>query len=292
MNAALLYNGHCELGEGPMWHPAEQCLYWVDILGKQLHRYDTSLNRHQSFQFNAMPGAVVPTNTDELLIAFENGIATFNATVNKIDYLLSMHENNIELRCNDGKCDPLGNFWIGSMSKKALPGAGNLYCLKPDLDFAVKLPGTSISNGLAWTEDGSKMFYIDSLSDTVRCFDFNKKGEIANSTVVIEGDFKTMGYLDGMAIDTEGMLWIAHCNGGCVRRWNPVTGEVLATIDLPVPKVTSCCFGGSGYQTLFITTAKEHLTAEERKQFPLSGATFFAHTAYQGYQTNQFSLST
>jgi sugar lactone lactonase YvrE len=289
MKLEILHHAQCELGEGPMWHPVEKVLYWVDILGKKVHRYDTRLNVYQNFTFDFMPGAVLPTNTDLLLIAFENGIATFDTHSLRLNYLTQLHENQPYMRCNDAKCDPFGNLWVGTMSKTAKADAGNLYCLKTNLDFSVKIPNTSISNGTIWNQDGSKMYYIDSIRDSIRSYDFDKNTfEISNERTIIH--HPEMRYFDGMTIDTEGMLWVAHCTDSCVRRWNPETGEVLLKIDLPCPKVTSLTFGGEGYRTLFITTAQEHMTAEEVAQYPTSGATFVLNTDYQGFATNIFKL--
>jgi sugar lactone lactonase YvrE len=289
MKPEILFNAQCELGEGPMWHPIEKVLYWVDILGKKLHRFDTQLNANQFFSFDFMPGAVLPTNSALLLIAFENGIATFDTHSLEVKYLIQFHENQPDMRCNDAKCDPFGNLWVGTMSKTATANAGNLYCLTTNLDFSVKIPNTTISNGTIWNKEGAKMYYIDSIKDSIISFHFDKNSlEISNETTIIH--HPEMRYFDGMTIDTEGMLWVAHCTDSCIRRWNPETGEVLLKIDLPCPKVTSLTFGGEDYKILFITTAQEHMTAEEIKKYPLSGATFFLYTDYQGFAANQFLL--
>lgn len=291
MKVEILHHAQCELGEGPMWHPIEKVLYWVDILGKKLHRFDTQLSEHQYFDFDFMPGAVLPTNTHLLIITFENGIATFDTHTSEVIYLIHFHENQPDMRCNDAKCDPFGNLWVGTMSKTAKADAGNLYCLKPNLDFTIKIPKTSISNGTIWNKDGSKMYYIDSIKDSIRSYDFDKNTfDISNERTIIY--HPEMRYFDGMTIDMEGMLWVVHCTESCVRRWNPETGEVLLKIDLPCPKVTSITFGGHDYRTLFITSAQELMTPEEVAKFPASGATFILNTDYQGYAPNVFNLIT
>jgi sugar lactone lactonase YvrE len=289
MKLEILHNAECELGEGPMWHPVEKVLYWVDILGKKLHKYDTRLNAYQNFDFDFMPGAVLPTNTDLLLITFENGIATFDTHTLGVNYLTQFHKNQTDMRCNDAKCDPFGNLWVGTMSKTAEADAGNLYCLKSNLDFSIKIPKTTISNGTIWNQEGTKMYYIDSLKDSIRVFDFDKNTfEISHEKTIIYNP--EMRFFDGMTIDTEGMLWVAHCTDSCIRRWNPETGEVLLKIDFPCPKVTSLTFGGEDYRTLFITSAQENMTAEAIKKYPTSGATFVLNTDYQGFKTNIFKL--
>jgi sugar lactone lactonase YvrE len=287
----ILFNAHCELGEGPMWHPTENCLYWVDILQKRVHRFDPKLVAHQYFQFDKMLGAVVPTSSHEhLLLSLEDGVALFNTHTQDLEYWVKFHENEPNMRANDGKCDPFGNFWVGTMDKACKPEAGALFCFSKNKTFKKKVKNVTISNGLTWTADKKTMYYIDTMADTVRSYRNTEGGNLKDEKVVIQGDFKKLGYLDGMTIDTEGMLWIAHCNGGCIRRWNPETGEILATIQLPIPKVTSLTFGGADYKTLYITTAQEHMTAEEIAKYPLSGATFYVETDFQGFETSIFNL--
>jgi sugar lactone lactonase YvrE len=290
MSPEILFQIDCELGEGPMWHPSEKCLYWVDILGKKLHRLDTSLNAYQNFSFDFMPGAVLPTDSGLLLIAFENGIATFDTHTLAVEYLTQFHENQPDMRCNDAKCDPFGNLWFGTMSKTAASEAGNLYCLTPNLDLSIKIPKTTISNGTIWNKEGTKMYYIDSIKDSIRSYDFDKFTlEITNEKTIIH--HPEMRYFDGMTIDTEGMLWVAHCTKSCIRRWNPETGKELLKIDLPVPKVTSLTFGGEDYKTLFITTAQEHMSQEEIEKYPLSGSVFYIETDFQGLENHSFKLA-
>lgn len=290
MKPKVLVNTQCELGESPIWNSQSNLLYWVDILKKQLHYYQINLGVHDVYQFDKMPGAVVPTDDSlALLISFEDGIAAFHIRKKTLKYLVRFHENQPDMRCNDAKCDPFGNLWFGTMSKTAATEAGNLYCLTSNLDFSIKIPKTTISNGTIWNIEGTKMYYIDSIKDNIRSFDFDTKTfEISNEKIIIHQP--KMRYFDGMTIDTEGMLWVAHCTKSCIRRWNPETGEELLKIDLPVPKVTSLTFGGDDYKTLFITTAQEHMSGEEIEKYPLSGSVFYIETDYQGFEANIFKL--
>ncbi len=273
-----------------MWHPVEQCLYWVDILAKQVHRFDPALTAHQYFQFDKMPGAVVPIHSSEdLMISFEDGVARFNTHTHDLTYLIQYHQNQPDMRANDGKCDAFGNFWIGTMSKTAQANAGNLYCLTPDLDFNVKIANTTIANGLAWSHDHRTMYFIDSTLDSIRSFDYEASSQnITSEKIVIHDPEKR--YFDGMTLDTEGMLWVAHCGDGCIRRWDPATGQVLLKIDFPCPIVTSLTFGGKDHKTLYISTSQENMSLADREKYPSSGAIFYIETAYQGYETQVFGL--
>jgi sugar lactone lactonase YvrE len=290
MISKVLWQTPCELGEGPMWHPTEKGLYWVDILQKRLHFFDPKLIAYQEYQFDKMPGAVVPTDSHfHLLISFEDGISKFNNHTKEHEYIVKFHKNQSNMRANDGKCDPFGNFWVGTMSKTCEHEAGALYILKKDGCFEKKIDKSTISNGLAWDVQKGKMYYIDSMKDSIRSYDFEPETcSLSNEKTIIQRP--DCRYFDGMTIDTEGMLWVAHCTDFCIRRWNPETGEELLKIDLPVPKVTSLTFGGDDYKTLFITTAQEHMSQEEIEKYPLSGSVFYIETEYQGFETNIFKL--
>lgn len=290
MKAELLLEIACELAEGPMWHPEEKVLYWLDILQKQLHVFDPKTNEHSFRQFNKMPGAVVPTNiSNKLAVSFEDGVAIYDTVENSSNYIVRYHESKPDMRANDGKCDPWGNFWVGTMSKTCEENAGALYCLKPDGSFEKKIENCTISNGLAWDVEKSKMYFIDSIKDGINSYDYepNSCTRSNETTVIYKPEYR---YFDGMTIDTEGMLWVAHCMDSCIRRWNPETSEELLKIDLPCPKVTSLTFGGDNYSTLYITTAQEHMNADEILKFPLSGSIFKVETDFKGMKSNNFLM--
>lgn len=287
----LLFEIPCELGEGPMWHPDQHKLYWVDILQKKLHTYDVNNNAHKHFDFDKMPGAVVPSNIQDIvIISFEDGVAMFNTDKMELKYLLHYHDSLTNMRANDGKCDPYGNFWIGTMSKTCELDAGALYCFKPDQSFNQVIADCTISNGLAWDTSKNKMYYIDSIKDSIRSYDYDPLSFLlTNEKIIVHRP--DLRYFDGMTIDNEGMLWVAHCMGSCIRRWHPDTGEELLKIDLPVPKVTSLTFGGDQMSTLYITTAQEHMNDDELKQYPLSGSVFQLKTDVKGRLTDRYILN-
>ena len=280
--ASLLLDPQCELAEGPLWHPVDQKLYWVDILSKRLHRLDLESKRHEIHDFPMFISALGPLKDGGLIIGTEENIFKYNFDNQDTNEITKLESHIPTNRTNDGKCGPLGNFWVGTMSKTALPEQGTLYRLASDSSIQPILENCTISNGLTWSLDHQTMYYIDSPTQVVRAFDFDlKTGEITNPKVVI--DLSPLpGTPDGMTIDTEGMLWIAHWGGFKVGRWNPTTGEMIGMVELPVPRVTCPVFGGPNMDTLFITTAWEHMTAKERAAYPLSGAIFSVHLPYQG----------
>lgn len=286
--AKLLIDTKSTLGEGPVWDWQKQLLFWVDIEGKKLHRYEPSKQESTEWSFGQMIGAAVPAENGHLLLALESGLATFDWESEKLTELGVLENSNQNIRFNDGKVGPDGNFWVGTMHKEAAPRAGNLYCVGPDLKSVLTISDTSISNGMAWSSDNSTFYYIDSPTFEVRAFNFDSKnGSISNGRTVIEVP-KGYGSPDGMSIDSEGMLWVAHWGGHCVRRWNPETGKVLTKVEVNAPHVTSCCFGSADLKTLYITTARSGLTEAQLKEFPQSGGLFVYKTEVKGTSINYF----
>ena len=186
-------------------------------------------------------------------------------------------------RFNDGKCDPAGRFWAGTMSHTDEPEKGSLYLLDKDLSVTQKIENVSISNGLAWSPDQNTFYYIDTPTKKVAAFHFDKtNGNIENKRYVIQFS-NNEGTPDGMTIDSEGMLWIAHWDGWQISRWNPATGEKIKTILLPVSRVTSCCFGGKNLDDLYITSASTGLSDDQLRKEPLAGSLFvIKNTGFHG----------
>lgn len=271
--ASLLINSKNHLGEGILWHPEENVLYWVDITPGILNRFDPKTGQTLSWQMGAMIGTVVPASPEGLVVALENGIFHFSAQETLVRLCDFPETPEMGNRFNDGKCDPSGRLWVGTMNKQVRANAGKLYLFNGD-SIVPKLENLTISNGMAWSADQKTMFFIDTVDYAVAAFDFdNQTGNISNKRKVIVVP-QEMGAPDGMTIDRDGMLWIAHWGGSCVARWNPANGELLGTIMVPAPYVTSCTFGGKNLQTLYITTAREGLSEKQLIEFPLSGGIF------------------
>ena len=146
----------------------------------------------------------------------------------------------------------------------------------------------TISNGMAWTEDNETFYFIDTPTREIKAFHYDlETGEIEFIRIAVEIP-EELGMPDGMCVDREGMLWVAHYGGAGVYRWNPETGKLLEKIDIPAPHVTSCCFGGENLDHLFITTAQENLSAEDIKKYPKSGNVFLVKTNTKGFDANRF----
>jgi len=276
------------LGEGSVWHPIENILYWIDITGMKLHKYDTVKNINTTIDTGSMIGTVVPsTGRYSVIVALEIGIHGVTSA-GSLELLTVYPKNEIkDNRFNDGKCDPAGRFWVGTMSKKETKGAGNLYCFDGKR-LILKQSSVSISNGIVWSADTKTMYYIDTPEQVVFAYDFDiDTGNITNRRVAFKIP-ENNGYPDGMTIDSDGMLWIAHWNGAAVICYDPSTGEELKKIEVPALNVTSCAFGGNDLKTLYITTAKQGLTEEQLEKYPLSGSLFSVECDAQGIQANVF----
>jgi sugar lactone lactonase YvrE len=176
------------------------------------------------------------------------------------------------VRFNDGKCDPAGRFWAGTMAYDDEPAVGALFRLDPDLSVSKQLSDVTISNGLAWSGDQRTMYYIDTPTRRVDRFAFDpESGSISDRQTVVEIP-ETSGYPDGMTIDAEEGLWIAMWDGGRIERY--IGGRLERIVEMPVSRPTSIAFGGSDYDEMFVTSASTGLTDEERAKQPLAGALF------------------
>jgi len=292
MKAELYIQVENNLGEGPLWDFINDNLLWVDIEKRLLCIFDPQKNNCTKIDLKSRVSAVALTNEANFyLVALESGIKLFdlkNRELIEIANPESKIENN---RLNDGKCDPAGRFWIGSMDMDVKSGAGSLYCLEGFTAPQRKLKHLTISNGIDWSLDKKKMYFIDTADYEVTCFDYNvETGQIFNpQTVITVPD--GYGAPDGMCTDEEGMLWIAHWGGGNVSRWNPSNGALLERVEVPAPHVTSCCFGGNNFDKLFITTAREGLNSKMLNAYPHSGSVFFVQPGVKGLKTNFFEMN-
>ena len=276
------------LGESPYWHDKSKSFFWVDIIRGILYRYNFITKKIKKWKFNHNLSLIIESENEKLILALDLKIASFDLTLEKIEWLTELNGNEFVHRFNDGKCDVNGNLWIGSLNNKFEPLTGSLYSLGNGLEFKERIKNLTVSNGIAWTKDNRLMYFIDSPSQEVKVYDFDtSKNEINFNRVVIKVP-KEFGSPDGMSIDRNGNLWIAHYGGYGVFCWNPNRGEIVDKVELPVPNVTSCCFGGEDLDYLLITTAQENLTKNDIKKYPLSGETFLVKTNTQGLLPYKF----
>jgi sugar lactone lactonase YvrE len=284
-----LLSHQCLLGEGPVWDARKERIYWVDIARHEIHSCTADGQDHRVINTGESIGVVALHNEGKLLAALQHGFAFIDLTDNSKELIGNTVEELPGNRFNDGKCDPSGRFWAGTMNRQGAKGVGNLYALETDGNVSLKLKGVSVSNGMAWSPDGRYFYFIDTATREVSAFDFDlASGEISNQRTVIHIP-PGMGKPDGMTIDTEGMLWVALWDGWSISRWNPFTGALLCRIMLPVARITSCTFGGKDLHDIYITSASLGLTDQQKNEQPLAGSVFVLRgTSFQGLPARTF----
>lgn len=288
----LLIDAKASLGESPAWDAKLQTLYWTDILGKRIHSFD---GRDHHVQMDEMVGCLAPRRQGGLVLARRSGFwnldtdATAASPKGKLTHIASPRREPETNRFNDGKCDPRGRFLAGTMDMEEKKASGSLYSLAPDGRVTKLLGRIRISNGLAWSPDHRIMYFIDTPTREVKAFDYNlETGGIAEPRVVIRFP-DTFGWPDGMTSDMDGNLWIALWGGARVSNWDPRSGQLLAQFSVPAWQVSSCVFGGSEMNELYITTARHGLNTAMLKKYPLSGGLFRMQTNVRGMETFEFA---
>ena len=289
--ASLEYKVEANLGEGAIWNYKTHELYWIDIEGRKLNIYNPKSKINKVLKTESRIGTVVPFTEDEALIALENGVHKIDIQTGKSNLFTDMKNELLGSRLNDGKCDPSGRFWVGSMHLEQETGKANLYTITSENILQKKIDSVTISNGIVWTSDKKTMYYIDTPTSTIKEFDYNNEtGEISNGKIAVKIPIK-FGFPDGMTIDEENMLWVGMWNGNAVIRFNPKTGKVISKIEVPAHNITSCAFGGENLETLYITSARIDMTEEELIKYPLAGSLFSINPGVKGVKSNFYKHS-
>jgi sugar lactone lactonase YvrE len=240
---------NAKLAEGPRWDAAARRLLWVDIEGCELHVLESGKDR--AIGLDAMVGAAAPTNTGAVLVALADRLALVDLADESVRTLVRLPHGS-ELRSNDGACDAAGRFWIGTMGLDETPDVGALYRYDDSLERV--LDEVTLSNGIGWTRDDTRMYYIDSPLQRVDLFDFElASGRLDDRRPFVSID-ESDGIPDGLTVDDEGGVWVALYGGSRVHRYDE-SGHLDAVLEVPAKNVTSCCFGGDDGRSLYVTTA-------------------------------------
>lgn len=242
-------------GEGPIWW--KERLFYVDIERHALVQLDLETNEEVCIDVGERIGTIVPREKGGFIYAGDSGIIDFDPITDTKHTLADPESDKRGTnRFNDGKCDPAGRFWAGTISLIKKVGDAALYMLDTEKQLHVKINEVTNSNGICWSPDAKKLFYIDTPTKQVRAYDYDlENGDIANASIAV--DTLANGFRDspdGMTIDTDGNLWVAFCHGGCVACFDPLANKLLNKIDLPCVETTSCTFGGPEMDRLFVTT--------------------------------------
>lgn len=287
LRAELVLDAHAEVGEGPVWDASSGHLLWVDIPRGEIHRFNPTDGTDQMTRVGQPVGAVALREGGGLVLAVRDGFAEL--ADGELTMITDVESDRPENRMNDGKVDPAGRFWAGTMALDSEPGAGTLYRLDLDRSAHPVLAGLTISNGIDWSPDETTMYFIDSTPGTVTAYDYDRHtGTISEPRIVIEVP-PDDGMPDGMTVDSDGCLWVAIWGGSAVRRYGS-DGTLLAHVELPATQVTSCTFGGKGHKDLYITTASEGLSAAAQAGQPHAGAIFCVRTEVGGREPNRCQI--
>lgn len=282
MRAELAYDARAVLGECPLWNPRENRLYWVDIDPGLIHVFDPASGENRAAALGRKVGCVAFRAKGGMLAAGEGGVFELDSLDLPPQLISNPIAGGPQLRFNDGKVDPQGRFWAGTYHMLRVPQRAALYCLEPNRSLRTVLVGLTNSNGLGWSPDGTIFYHIDTPTLEVSAYDFDAdSGQISGRRCAVRflGDD---GRPDGMAVDAEGQLWIAHFDGGRVSCWDPRSGRRREVIELPCSRVTSCAFGGANLDELYITTARKGLDESQLRAEPTAGGLFVARPGVQG----------
>jgi sugar lactone lactonase YvrE len=262
-----------ELGESPVWLDDRNAFAWVDIQAGLVEVLAVATGHVRTIPLGEMVGSIAPTRSGNLVAAIATGFVHVDLETGRVRRLATLERVDPTIRMNDGKADPWGRFWAGTMGIDKRPGAGTLYCLEPDLTVRVEVAPVTISNGLDWSDDRATFFYVDTPTQRIDRFALDPSGlELHDRRPFAELDL-AHGAPDGLTLDASGGLWLALWGGFAVVGYG-AGGEIEARIPIPASHVTSCAFGGPDLGDLYITSAYSELSAAERAAQPHAGRLF------------------
>lgn len=278
------------LGEGPVWSAREQCLYYVDVLSRQLHAYSPSTQSRRTWQFDRFVGSLALCRSGGLIVALQDRIVWFDPDqgLASLRDIVQLEHDRPHNRLNDGKADPWGRFWVGSMHVDEAAPTGRLWCVESSGKASLHRDGIGVSNSLAFDDARSLMYFADSHAQLIERASLDALHQPS-------AGWQPFARLptanpDGSCTDAAGHLWNAEWGGFRVVRYTP-DGHIERTIELPVPKISCCTFGGQDFSTLFITTARLGMNDEELAKYPDSGALFWVELAdVRGLPAAPFAL--
>ncbi len=285
----------CSLGEGPCWSPREQALYWTDVPANRLHRWSPATGEHRTWSVPEMVTTIALRAKGGLIVASQGSIDFFDPATGSLDRFVAPEADKPANRSNDGKCDRQGRFWYGTMMNNFAPDGsevpitdrtGGLYRIDPGGAVTTFEHGIGIANTLAWSPDEGTMYFGDTF-EGIYAYDFDAvTGNIANRRIFAKTE--QYGYADGSTIDSQGFLWNARWDGGCLIRWAP-DGSIDRVVEMPCRRVTSAVFGGPNLETLYVTSVRYGLSDAELAEQPLAGGIFAVETGVGGLPDGMFA---
>lgn len=299
-------NQRDQLGESPFWHPQEQMLYWVDIPARQVRRANGSMRTVESWEMPLEPGCIAPAASGGFVIALRDGVYRARGWGELLTPIARFNHDTATTRFNDGKADPYGRFWAGTMYEPRDARRAELYSIdcRPDNGehgkplVQLKACNAIIANGLAWSPDRHTVYWADTPHHVIHAWDWEGSHNVLRRHRVFrQFDGKPAGWQpgqpgyggrpDGAAVDVEGNYWIAMFEGGRLLKLSPA-GELLQEFALPVRCPTMPCFGGPDLKTLYVTSASYKRSDEELRQWPDSGCVIEMRVDVAGLPVNFF----
>ena len=303
MTWQVLAASRCELGESPFWHPHEEMLYWVDIQGRQVHRCNVFMDSVESWAMPSEPGCIAPVRDGGgLVVALRDGIYRAPKWGGALERLAGATHDPATMRFNDGKVDPVGRFWVGTVYEPRDAKRAQLFSLDGGhtgaAELTLKAGNAIVANGLAWSPNASTLYWADTPSHTVRAWDWTADSGVMSGERVFKrwpgkpegwrpGMSGYVGRPDGAAVDVEGNYYVAMFEGARLLKLSP-TGEVIRDIAVPALCPTMPCFGGADLQTLYLTTARYRRSPEELQTYPDSGCVLSMQVDVPGLPVNFF----
>ena len=278
-----------QLGECPVWSAEENVVYWIDILGRKLHRTAPDTRKTTSIDLPSRPGMVALRRKGGLVVVLEDGLYACDPKSGALDLLVPLEADQPENRANDGKCDAAGRLWVGTMnlSQNGEP-TGNFYRVDPDLSVRKISSDFGIPNGLAWSPDDKVMLHTDTCANVVWRYEFDPAtGKRGREHPFFHFSRATTGGVDGAAMDAEGGYWPAMYGGSKLLRLRP-DGSVDREIPLPVLQPTMPAFGGADMKTLFVTSAAQKLNGDQLRAQPFAGGLLAVETDFVGHPVHAF----
>jgi sugar lactone lactonase YvrE len=281
----LAYEFDAELGEGPIWDDIREELLWLDVTRGKILFFSPSRGVQNEIQLDRHIGSLALTRNLDLCLALRDGFAHYSFQSQSITSFTQVIESD-EVRFNDGAVDRRGRFLAGTMGYNPKPDTGNLYTFTEDSGYRLLIPEVGVSNGICWNKDSSKMYFIDSITQSIQVFDYDlNSGSASNPRVLIE--FKPeLGIPDGMTIDEEGSLWVAMWDGSQILKISS-DGDIEEAIKFPVSRVTSLAFGGADLRDLYVTSAQYELSSKDLADQPLAGSLFKVRAKVPGNLENR-----
>lgn len=281
------------LGESPFWHPRERALYYCDIPDRKLQRFDPARGELLHWDFDTDLASCAPCLDGQLLLAMRDGLWRFDPATSVRKRIAEPPYDPAKERFNDGKCDPQGRFWVGTIYEPRDAAKATLHCWN-GAKLVKRADNATVGNGLAWSPNGRTLYWSDTKAHTIYAFDFEpSSGELSGKRVFASFPVKQAGQSldsyggrpDGAAVDVEGCYWVAMFEGQRLLRLSPA-GELLREVRLPVRCATMPCFGGADLRTIYITTSREKRPAAELMAQPMAGCVLALDVDVPGLPVN------